>query len=61
VHAGFAAATEAKTKEAEFLYDLVISDPDYMKLVTDVEGFRLRGAALRFDDNWASLMTMNRI
>ena len=40
VHAGFAAATKAKTKEAEFLYDLVMTDPDYMKLVTDVEGFR---------------------
>lgn len=40
VHAGFAAATEAKAKEAEFLYDRVISDPSYMKLVNDVEGFR---------------------
>jgi len=40
VQAGFAAATLVKTKEAEFLYDLTISDPDYMKLVTDVEAFR---------------------
>lgn len=37
---GFAAAINTKTKEVEFLYDLVVSDPDYMKLVTDVEGFR---------------------
>lgn len=40
VEAGFTAATKKKAKEAEFLYDLVISDPEYMKLVTDVEGFR---------------------
>jgi hypothetical protein len=40
VEAGFPAATKTKTKEAESLYDLVVSDPDYMKLVTDVEGFR---------------------
>lgn len=40
VQAGFEAATKAKTKEAESLYDRLISDPDYTKLVTDVEGFR---------------------
>jgi hypothetical protein len=40
VEAGFTAATQEKMKEAEFLYHLMISDPDYMKLVTDVEGFR---------------------
>ncbi len=40
VHAGFAAATKTKMKETELLYDLMISHPDYMKLVTDVEGFR---------------------
>lgn len=40
VHEGFSAATKAKAKEAGFLYDRVISDPSYMKLLTDVEGFR---------------------
>lgn len=40
VQAGLAAAKQEKAKEAESLYDRVISDPDYMKLVTDVEGFR---------------------
>lgn len=40
VQAGFAAAVRAREFETAHLYDLVISDPDYMKLLTDVEGFR---------------------
>lgn len=40
VEAGFVAAATKKAEEAEFLYDQLISDPDYMKLLTDVEGFR---------------------
>jgi hypothetical protein len=40
MQAGLAAAAKAKAEEAARLYDLVISDPYYMKLVNDVEGFR---------------------
>ena len=40
VQAGFATAMQVKTRESEALYDQMISGPDYMKLVTNIEGFR---------------------
>jgi hypothetical protein len=40
VQAGFDAAQRVKAEEAAGLYEQLISDPDYTKLLLDVEGFQ---------------------